>query len=515
MRKVNQQTLTPVPQGTPQASVATTPEYCDSLVGAKVGNYEVKCLLGFGGMGKVFLAEHPQIGRRVAIKVLEANLSTNQQVANRFLTEARSIARINHPNVVDIFDFGQLKDGRLYYVMEALDGQELRRAVADKGTLAPREVWTYLKPICSGLQAAHDKGIIHRDLKPSNIYVGHGEEPQVRILDFGLAKLLESCDEPSDRTQSGIVMGTPYYLAPEQAAGEGDRICPQTDIYALGVILYWMLSGQKPFSAPSVSELLRKHIGARPPDIRQLNGSLPEAVAALVHRCLEKDPHERPASATALAEEFLSAIQADVPIGDYPTGPQRRSIAPDREITAALMTGPGLLVAEARRPGRVGTIIGLAAAALVIAAAIAYWQLGGAERSPRLSEDARSVRGPATPQTDQAGRSSRIAEQPSGDPRVGVDASVPVVAEAAKVDATASRSPSLPPPSLSNATDPQPAMAPKLGQTARPRKRGRPRKVVESTAPSSSKGAAAVTAPPTKKATQPRKLGEGTVGVEF
>ena len=277
------------------------------LLGQRVGNYRVTRRLGGGGMGEVFEAEHPGIKRRVAIKVLASRLSQSKAQARRFLGEARAIARIAHANVVEVYDFGELDDGRLYCVMELLQGCELRAVIEAEGRMAPAEVWPFLEQICAGLQAAHAAGVIHRDLKPQNIFVEDGDPPRVTLLDFGLAKLLED-GQDVDRTGTGVVMGTPLFIAPAQAAGEPDRVCPQTDLYALGVLLYLMLTGVPPFTAEVAMVLLSKHITERPPSLLEYAPSTPIPIVKLVEQCLEKAPADRPGSAVAVAERFHAAL---------------------------------------------------------------------------------------------------------------------------------------------------------------------------------------------------------------
>ena len=158
----------------------------DSLIGQPIGNYILKSLLGVGGMGAVYLAEHPAIGRRVAIKVLAAELSMHARLSERFLSEARALALIENPHVIEIYDFGKLPDGRLFYVMELLKGMELGKVMNQRGRLTAADVQPYLDQICRGLQATHEKGIIHRDLKPENIFVLNRDPMNIKLLDFGM-----------------------------------------------------------------------------------------------------------------------------------------------------------------------------------------------------------------------------------------------------------------------------------------------------------------------------------------
>ncbi len=185
-------------------------------VGQQIGNYVITAPIGAGGMGAVYLAEHPEIGRRVAVKLLPAHLGLQPGFADRFRAEARAVALIEHPNVIEIYDYGQTEAGQLYYTMELLRGRELREVMDEGGAMPADQVLGYLVQICAALQAAHDCGVVHRDLKPENIFVLHRQPPQVKLLDFGLAKLT-AADPGSSQTATGLIMGTPLTIAPEQS----------------------------------------------------------------------------------------------------------------------------------------------------------------------------------------------------------------------------------------------------------------------------------------------------------
>jgi serine/threonine-protein kinase len=292
----------------------------DPLLGKQVGNYVVTGLLGRGGMGEVYVAEHPEIGRKVAIKVLAHDLLTTRQLAARFRAEAQAITRIGHPNVVQVFDFGTLADGRLYYMMELLQGCDLKKVMETRGKMSAREVEPFLAQICAGLDAAHRHGVIHRDLKPENVFVVEGDRFEVKLLDFGIAKVLER-QQGSGLTSSGFVVGTPLFIAPEQALGQPDRISPRTDLYALGVLLYWMLAGRPPFESEIVAELLTMHLRETAPPLCAVEPSIPPGVAAVVERCLEKDPLRRFASAPEVARAFADALAGSPSVARPATSP--------------------------------------------------------------------------------------------------------------------------------------------------------------------------------------------------
>ena len=328
----------------------------ENLVGKTIGNYSVTGLLGRGGMGAVYLARNTRIDLEVAIKVLRDRVAAAGSISERFQAEAAAIARLSHPNVIRIFDFGVTDGGRLYYVMEKLQGRELGKILADRERLTAGEVLPYLEQICAALQAAHDHGVIHRDLKPENIFITDDPAGQVKVLDFGIAKLTGAQEHGlgHNLTHTGMIMGTPLYIAPEQAAGRPDQICPQTDLYSLGVILYYLLSGHTPFTAESTAQLLTKHISVPAPPLSSEAPRVPAPVAKLVERCLEKMPENRPISAMALAASFKAAVSGqDATSTDPPSQPEARSdagsdigLAQTAQAMATTEQGPRLVFEE-------------------------------------------------------------------------------------------------------------------------------------------------------------------------
>ena len=278
-----------------------------SLIGQKIGNYVIKSVIGRGDVAKVYLAEHPHLGRQVAVKVLAPHLALQPTLVARFEREARTAALLQHPNIIEIIDFGRLEDGSPYYTMELLEGRELRHVMRDKRQWSAWEVLPYIKQICAALQEAHEHNMVHRDLKPDNIFVLEGEPLRLKILDFGIAKLLEGDD--ASLTTTGTLLGNPTFTAPEQAAGATNAICKQTDIYSLGVILYWMLSGAPPFESKITETLIDQHIEVPPTPLLTRCPSVPPDVARLVHRCLEKEPGKRPATARQASRDFEDALR--------------------------------------------------------------------------------------------------------------------------------------------------------------------------------------------------------------
>jgi serine/threonine protein kinase len=279
----------------------------DLLEGTEVGEYRVLKKIGEGGMGAVYSAIQPVIGKRIAIKVIAPHIASNPEVVRRFVDEARAVNKIGHPNIVDIFSFGWLPDQRHYFAMEFLDGSSLSDRLRDK-PLGAQECRRVFKQICEALEAAHRQSIVHRDLKPDNIWVAvpqHGES-FAKLLDFGIAKLMAEGDAKS-KTQTGTMMGTPAYMAPEQCRGEG--IDPRTDIYALGCILYEMFAGRVPFEG-GFAELITHHLMTVPPPPSTF-AKVPPAMDKLILACLEKDMGKRPQTAAALGVLLDAALPTE------------------------------------------------------------------------------------------------------------------------------------------------------------------------------------------------------------
>jgi serine/threonine protein kinase len=320
------------------------------LIGKKIGNYVVISQIGAGGMGAVYAAQHPQLDRRVAIKVLHGSYANDPRIVERFLTEAKAITRIKHPNIIDVFDLGQLDDGQIYYVMELLQGQELLSVMKAHGPMSAEVMAPYAQQISGALQAAHDAGIVHRDLKPSNIIVERASPIQLKLLDFGIAKMLQQ-DGGTNATCTGLVLGTPATMAPEQAAGHSADVGPQTDLYSLGVTMFWMLTGRPPFNATISAVVRAQHITTPPPRLSTLVPGINPQVEAIVHQCLEKRAEDRPASAADVAMGIAGAVACaygtTVPrLGSALTGPLPRPVTSvlsgSRPESAAQWDGHGL-----------------------------------------------------------------------------------------------------------------------------------------------------------------------------
>ncbi len=264
-------------------------------IGQAVGNYRILERLGAGGMGEVFLAEHPLIGKTVALKVIHQDMSLNKELVARFVNEAKAVSTIGNDHIVEVHDFGTTEGGAHFFIMEHLQGLTLAKALSC-GQLSlsdPAHVGNCLHiaaQVAAGLAAAHDNNIIHRDLKPDNIMLIHklGDPLFVKILDFGLAKMLES---DAQLTATGVVLGTPEFMSPE--AAESKDTDGRSDIYSCGVLLFLMLTGRLPFIANSMGEMMVQHVCQAPPVPRSFNPQISPAVEQIVLRCLAKNREDR------------------------------------------------------------------------------------------------------------------------------------------------------------------------------------------------------------------------------
>ncbi|MBA3463249.1 MAG: protein kinase, partial [Deltaproteobacteria bacterium] len=280
------------------------------LVGKTVdGRYHVMELIGEGGMGKVYLAEHVEIGKRVALKVLHPSYSRMPDLVERFRREARAASKIGHPNIVDVTDSGTTPDGSVYFVMEYLEGVELGSVIEREGAIDIARALRISSQICRALAAAHAQGIVHRDLKPENVFLitRDGAADVVKVLDFGIAKTTEAEAARERRlTSPGMAMGTPEYMAPEQAAGRpADARC---DVYALGAIMYEMVSGQAPYSGDNFMEILTKKATLDPPAPITLREDLPLPISDLVMAAMARNPDSRPQTMETLEYELNKCL---------------------------------------------------------------------------------------------------------------------------------------------------------------------------------------------------------------
>jgi hypothetical protein len=267
------------------------------LLGQTVGSYRIQSVIGSGGMGTVYLAEHRELGRQAAIKVLRRELSPDATVVKRFLEEARAASRVSHPGIVHIYDLGTTPDGLPFIVMEHLTGESLSARLARLGTLPVDQAVDVAVQTASALEAVHAKGIVHRDLKPDNLFLTadpllrHGF--RVKVLDFGIAKLRRELTGDTMNTRSGAVLGTPVYMSPEQCRGDVEAVDHRTDVYAMGIILFQMLAGEPPFSSPIFGDLLIMHVTSTPPSVAARNPSVPKSLEAVILKALAKAANDR------------------------------------------------------------------------------------------------------------------------------------------------------------------------------------------------------------------------------
>ncbi|HET9933610.1 MAG TPA: serine/threonine-protein kinase, partial [Polyangiaceae bacterium] len=283
--------------------------FADPLIGRTVADrYRILEQIGRGGMGVVYRVEHARIGKLMALKLLSGELTRDGVQVARFKREALMASRLSHPNTVQVFDFGNA-DGLVYLAMEYLRGEDLGRIIRREGALDVDRAARIIIQVASSLAEAHEKGIIHRDLKPENILIvrGHSGEEVVKVLDFGLAKLRES-SELSEVTSRGAIVGTPYFMSPEQIRGEGAE--PTSDIYSLGALMYTCLTGDPVFDANTPIGVFTKHLLEQPvpPHVRRPERHIPENLSRLIVTTLEKDPSRRPPSVNALQNALAQSL---------------------------------------------------------------------------------------------------------------------------------------------------------------------------------------------------------------
>jgi serine/threonine-protein kinase len=338
-----------------------------------LGNYRIVSTIGEGGMGVVYRAEHVLIGRKVAVKLLQPRMSHDAELVDRFFTEARAAAMIQHPGLVELFDFGYHEDGRAYIVMELVEGESLTARLARDGRLPLDLALVIARQMASALHAAHEQGIVHRDLKPENIFlVPDAESPvklRVKVLDFGIAKLLGVEEERSVKTKTGAVFGTPRYMSPEQCKN-ATNVDRRTDIYALGCIIYEMVLGTPPFDYDSWGELVAAHIHETPRRPREVDRELPADIELIILRATAKQPADRFATMADLAQAteacLRTALTSEFPIARLTPLPGHKvaQVAPTLPVAAELTVPPW--PGRQRRWPLVLAIAGVTGAALIV-----------------------------------------------------------------------------------------------------------------------------------------------------
>ncbi|MEZ4403276.1 MAG: serine/threonine-protein kinase [Kofleriaceae bacterium] len=353
-----------------RATSATEPSYKNlasptaapaDLVGREIaGRYRVTAKLGEGGMGAVYRGEQISLKRQVAIKVLRPELSADVGLVRRFNAEAELAARLSHPNTVNIYDFGQDANGALFIAMEFLEGRSLRHLLTQEAPLTPARALSIGRQVAASLADAHAHGIVHRDLKPDNVMLTErGKERDVaRVLDFGIAKLRDDDRATNAMTRAGDLVGTPQYMAPEQI--KGDAVDGRTDVYALGAMLYEMITGRLPFEGPTVMAVLSKHLTETPPapSERRPDLALPPQLDALVMAALAKEPAARPASMEAFSDQMAAlAPHVGGATGGFGAVGDGRMSGVGATATPSLGTAPtGFATGGASAVGAVGAI---------------------------------------------------------------------------------------------------------------------------------------------------------------
>jgi hypothetical protein len=332
-------------------------------------------------MGSVYLAEHPGIGRRVAVKVLHKNYTRDEHLLARFLNEARAANAIRHPNIIEILDSGMLADGTPFLVMELLEGESLGTRLRQNGALAIPVAVDLAYQTASALGAAHAKGIVHRDLKPDNLFVipdvHDPKRERIKVLDFGIAKLQQGSVADSVKTRTGTLMGTPIYMSPEQCRGTRS-VDHRSDIYSLGVIFYEMLVGQPPFVSEGFGDLVNMHLNVSPVSARSKRLEIPLALDALVMKMLSKNPEDRfpemGAFQTALKSSGSHTIVSSPDLARAHGKPQATQTSPMRDTTFS--TGVGERV-DTPAGGGVAKKVALGVVALAaIGGGMFWWQNG-------------------------------------------------------------------------------------------------------------------------------------------
>ncbi len=368
----------------------------DPMLGRMVGSHRIARPIGAGGMGEVYLGVHPEIGSRVAIKLLSYDCAKVPQMVDRFFAEARAVNVIRHEGIVSVTDLSRLEDGRPYIVMEFLDGAPLSRVLDDNRPMPLGGYLQLMLQVIDALGAAHAQGITHRDLKPDNVFVT--ASGRAKLLDFGIAKLRPDIASVSEATRTGALLGTPFYMSPEQA--QGQHVDPRSDLYSLGVMLFEGVTGRRPFEADSLFELLRQQIQEAPPRPTTLRADLPAALETVILRCLEKDPTRRIQSAGELGVTLGQAAQF-LPAESFRTltGKARswQSLLPASPSGPLPPTAPGVAntVPQASKKSVAG-VIGIGVGLVVLLGAVLLLAGGGAALyfmtdSPQVASGSRTA----------------------------------------------------------------------------------------------------------------------------
>jgi serine/threonine-protein kinase len=388
-------------------------------IGTIVDKYTIVRILGRGGMGTVYEARHSRLARRVAIKFLLPDFAANREVLRRFENEAKAAGGLEHPNLAAVTDFGRADDGSPYLVMEFLEGEDCAKLLSRQGSLAASRAANIVVQACRGLAVAHKATIVHRDLKPENLFVtdaGDGSD-LIKVLDFGIAKLKVA--DAGVATGTGATFGTAYYMSPEQARGAGE-VDPRTDVWSMGVVLYEMLAGRKPFLGEQFLEVIHQILSFEPPPLATLRPDLPPKLVAAVESAMKKDLGQRLPSVVALAEALApfagargaaespraaAAFEATVATPGTLVGVGGQSLGARASVVGGEKSGVPAAAAASRSLLKVALIVG---AVVVVVAAIV---LGVVRRPVEKTPSTGVAPPPASPTT-----TARTAPAPTSAP---------------------------------------------------------------------------------------------------
>ena len=353
------------------------------MVGETIADrYELEEVVGHGGMSTVYKAHDSLLERNVALKVLHQQYNEDEDFVERFKHEARSVAQLQHPNIVTVIDRGE-EDGRQYIVFEFIDGENLKELVVRKGRLDLRDALEIAHEIARGLAFAHDHGLVHRDVKPQNVLLnGDG---RAKVTDFGIAR---SLDVDHGVTQTGTILGTSNYIAPEQASGQ--PVDAHTDVYSLGIVLYEMLTGELPFPGESFVAIAMKHIQEPSPNVLDVRGDIPLRVAEMIDRALEKDPEHRFPTMDAFAAEIEKSL-AELDRGE------------DGAVTMVVPAAQRLRPQKHRKPvSPVPLLIGLLGALAIAAVVVGLFTFRGGGQDVRSARQSQLKASALTTPTETA-----------------------------------------------------------------------------------------------------------------